>query len=55
MALDTVVLRLKSLEVEDVVNFPYISPPIKQNILNSVQLMKLLGCLDEDGKITEVG
>ena len=27
MALDTVVLRLKSLRIEDIINFPYLSPP----------------------------
>lgn len=32
MALDSVVLRLKSLAIEDIINFPYLSPPSKEGL-----------------------
>jgi HrpA-like RNA helicase len=32
MALDTVVLRLKSLEINDIINFPYLSKPDKEGL-----------------------
>ena len=53
MALDTVVLRIKSLGLEDVLNFPYLSPPDAEGLKESLETMKMLGCLDEKtGKIT---
>jgi HrpA-like RNA helicase len=32
MALDTVVLRLKSLGIDDLINFPYLSEPNKEDL-----------------------
>ena len=45
MALDTLVLRLKSLEIDNVTAFPYISPPDKEGLNISVKTMVMLGCL----------
>lgn len=36
MALDSVVLRLKSLQIDDVINFPYISKPDPEGLKISV-------------------
>ena len=56
MALDTLVLRLKSLKIEDVINFPYLSEPSKDGLSESLRVMTLMGCLDtETKKITEIG
>lgn len=56
MALDTVVLRLKSLEIKDIINFPYLSPPSKEGLLNSIEIMKMLKCLDDKTEeITIIG
>lgn len=35
-SLDTVVLRLKSLGIQDVIKFPYISKPDKEGLLASI-------------------
>ena len=56
MALDTVVLRLKSLNIEDVINFPYIEKPSIEGLKMSTELMKMLGCLNEKNeRITPIG
>ena len=55
MALDTLVLRLKSLEIEDVMGFPYLSKPEEEGLRQSVRLMKHLNCLNNNGRITEIG
>lgn len=36
MALDTLVLRLKSLNIEDIIHFPYITPPQESDLKASV-------------------
>jgi HrpA-like RNA helicase len=56
MALDTVVLRLKSLSIKDVVKFPYLSKPSEEGLLNSLETMKMLGCLNtQTSTITAIG
>ena len=56
MALDTAVLRIKSLGLEDVLGFPYLSPPDPEGLKESLETMRMLGCLDEKtDKITEIG
>lgn len=46
MALDSVVLRLKSLQIQDVINFPYLSKPNAEGLKISLQTMKIIGCLN---------
>ena len=56
MALDTLVLRLKSLRINDVINFPYLSQPSLDGIKESIRIMTFMGCLEEKTeKITEIG
>ena len=56
MALDTLVLRLKSLGIEDVISFPYISRPSEEGLRQSIKLMTLLNCLNgKTEEITEIG
>jgi HrpA-like RNA helicase len=47
MALDSLVLRLKSLRIKNIFDFPYIETPDKQGMITSIDLLKLLGCLDD--------
>ena len=47
MALDTLVLRLKSLGIENVTTFPYLSKPSIEGLVESIRIMKYLGCLNE--------
>ena len=56
MASDTLVLRLKSLGIEDVIGFPYISRPSEEGLRQSIKLMTHLNCLNgKTEKITEIG
>ena len=58
MALDSLVLRLKSLKIQDVYSFDYIQKLDKQQMEGmeaSVKLLKLIGCLDKNGNITKIG
>ena len=45
MALDTLVLRLKTLNINDVVSFPYLTQPSKEGLIQSERTMIHLGCL----------
>lgn len=45
-SLETVVLRLKSLNIKDVINFPYISKPSTEGLKNSIQLLTMIGGLE---------
>lgn len=53
--LDIVVLRLKQLQINDIENFPYLSPPDAANLKQSLEAMQLIGCLDEKEQINEIG
>jgi HrpA-like RNA helicase len=41
-SLDTVVLRLKSLGIDNLFTFSYISPPEKQGIQASIETLKIV-------------
>ena len=48
MALETLVLRLKSLGIKDILKFPYLTSPDKEGLVQSIRIMKYLGCLDHE-------
>jgi HrpA-like RNA helicase len=51
-----VVLRLKTLKVDDVLNFAYISKPSIEGLKRSIELLKLIGALsDKEDKVTKIG
>ncbi len=50
-----VVLLLKSLGVSDLLDFPFLDPPPAENILKSMLGLWLLGALDTEGNLTELG
>lgn len=50
------VLRLKSLKINEVITFPYLSKPSIEGLKNSQELLKLIGALEgTSGKITKIG
>lgn len=50
-----VVLLLKSLNVDDLLQFDFMDPPPQDNILNSMYQLWVLGALDNTGSLTELG
>ncbi|MEW6120234.1 MAG: ATP-dependent RNA helicase HrpA [Pseudomonadota bacterium] len=50
-----VILRMKSLNLGDVVNFPFIDPPNARLIADGYQLLAELHALDEAGNLTKTG
>ncbi|KAI3944566.1 hypothetical protein MKW98_021024 [Papaver atlanticum] len=54
--LGNVVLLLKSLNIEDLLDFDFMDPPPQDNILNSMYQLWVLGALDYNvGSLTELG
>ena len=53
--LANVVLLLKSLGVEDLLQFHFMDPPPQDNMLNSMYQLWVLGALDNTGNLTELG
>lgn len=53
--LANVVLLLKSLGVQDLLQFHFMDPPPQDNILNSMYQLWILGALDNTGGLTELG
>lgn len=45
MPLDSVVLVLKALSIENIKQFPFLDPPKPENIEISIKTLQLLGCL----------
>ncbi len=50
-----VILRMKSLRLMDVENFPFIEPPPAKAISDGYALLQELGALDDDNRLTRVG
>jgi pre-mRNA-splicing factor ATP-dependent RNA helicase DHX38/PRP16 len=53
--LSNVVLLLKSLGVENLLDFQFMDPPPQANILNSMYQLWFLGALDNTGALTSLG
>lgn len=49
------VLLLKSLDVQDLLQFHFMDPPPQDNILNSLYQLWILGALDNTGTLTKLG
>ena len=49
------VLTLKIQGHDDILNFPFLDRPKRDNVLRSLQLLYLLGALDKNGKPTPLG
>ncbi|XP_024928631.2 pre-mRNA-splicing factor ATP-dependent RNA helicase DEAH7 isoform X2 [Ziziphus jujuba] len=53
--LSYVVLLLKSLKVDNLLDFDFIDPPPQENILNAMYHLWVLGALDNVGSLTDLG
>ena len=55
MPVEGVVLQLKSMDLQHVVNFPFPTPPDQQSLIKAEKLLTYLGAVSSEGKITSVG
>lgn len=55
MPVEGVVLQLKSMDLQHVVNFPFPTPPNRQSLAKAEKLLTYLGAVSSEGKITSVG
>ena len=55
MPVEGVVLQLKSMDLQHVVNFPFPTPPDRRSLAQAEKLLSYLGALSPEGKITDVG
>jgi pre-mRNA-splicing factor ATP-dependent RNA helicase DHX38/PRP16 len=53
--LSNVVLLLKSLGVQDLLEFHFMDPPPSDNMMNSMYQLWILGAIDNTGNLTELG
>jgi len=50
IALETLVLRLKTLGINNVSTFDYIEKPDEEGMKTSIETLKMIGCLNNDQK-----
>ncbi|MDR0480613.1 MAG: ATP-dependent RNA helicase HrpA, partial [Gallionellaceae bacterium] len=55
VSLATVILRMASLNLGDIAEFPFIEPPGSRSIADGHQLLQELGAMDEQRALTAVG
>jgi HrpA-like RNA helicase len=55
VSLTNVILTLKSMKINDVINFEYMENPDKQTIFKALGELFLLNALNDNGEITELG
>ncbi|PYI10785.1 P-loop containing nucleoside triphosphate hydrolase protein [Aspergillus sclerotiicarbonarius CBS 121057] len=53
--IEGVVLQMKSMGLHNVINFPFPTPPSRQGLAKAEKLLKNLGALTAEGKITPIG
>jgi ATP-dependent RNA helicase DHX37/DHR1 len=53
--IESVVLQLKTMGLDSVVNFPFPTPPERSNLIKAERLLKILGALTSAGQVTELG
>jgi len=53
--LNSVTLQMKAMGIDDIVNFDFMEPPDRVRIVKSLRILFLLGAIDADGKLTEIG
>lgn len=53
--LTSMVLLLKRLGIEDLVHFEFLDPPPPEALMRAFESLHHLGCLDDDGDVTEEG
>jgi pre-mRNA-splicing factor ATP-dependent RNA helicase DHX16 len=53
--LNSVVLLLKSLGINDLINFDFMDPPSPDMLIRSLEMLYALGALNDKGELTKVG
>ncbi|XVE91093.1 hypothetical protein DITRI_Ditri20bG0127800 [Diplodiscus trichospermus] len=53
--LGNVVLLLKSLKIDNLLDFDFMDPPFQENVLNSMYQLWVLGALNNVGGLTDIG
>jgi ATP-dependent helicase HrpA len=54
-SLASVILRMKSLKIGDVEDFPFLEPPPPRMIADGYQLLAELGAVDDENQLTQTG
>ena len=54
-SLAAVILRMKSLRLEDIEAFPFVDPPPRRAVLDGLDLLRELDAIDEQGELTATG
>jgi ATP-dependent helicase HrpA len=54
-SLAAVILRMKSLRLEDIEAFPFVDPPPRRAVLDGLDLLRELDAIDEHGELTATG
>lgn len=55
MPIEGVVLQLKSMDLQHVINFPFPTPPDRESLAKAEKLLMYHGALSPDGTITQAG
>lgn len=55
MPVEGVVLQLKSMGLQHIVNFPFPTPPDRSSLAKAEKLLSYIGAVSPDGKITDIG
>lgn len=53
--METVVLTLLKLGIEDLVHFDFMDPPAPETMMRALEQLNYLGALDDEGSLTELG
>lgn len=55
MPIEGVVLQLKAMNLQHVVNFPFPTPPDKHSLVKAERLLSYLSAIKEGGQVTDIG
>ncbi|KAK4227117.1 putative ATP-dependent RNA helicase [Podospora fimiseda] len=55
MPIEGVVLQLKSMNLQHVVNFPFPTPPDRQSLVKAEKLLAYLSAISASGQVTQIG
>jgi len=55
VSLAGVILRMKSLRLGDIAEFPFLDPPQQRAITDGYRVLEELGAIEEDGELTRIG
>ncbi|KAJ4148089.1 hypothetical protein LMH87_002576 [Akanthomyces muscarius] len=55
MPIEGVVLQLKSMNLQNVVNFPFPTPPERHSLTTAEKLLEYLSAISSSGQITQIG